>query len=374
MKVLIDIDIPFITGVIEPYAEVAYMKGNEIKKSDLSDVNALIIRTRTHCNRALLEGTPVKFIASATIGSDHVDLEYCRDNGIFFTNAAGCNAWGVVQHVMTALFTVSHLKNRQIMGSTVGIIGAGNVGERLAGTLEQFGFKVLRCDPPVKQMLETGIKPDDTRNQPDRSSLTPGDFQSMHEVIGQSDIVTLHLPLDNTTRGIVSQECFDIMKSGTIFINASRGEVLDEDALLGVSGKLGALILDVWAGEPFINRKLLDVADIATPHIAGYSLEGKINATVFSVNSFGLFFGLNELAGFKIDYPEPEELSSIDDSIEDTREWLFKLFYESYPIFDMDMKLRRDPGQFEQLRANYEYRREIPESLYHEISRKIKQL
>ena len=116
MKVLIDIDIPFIAGVIEPYAEVGYMKGNEIKKSDLSDVNALIIRTRTVCNRALLDGTPVKFIASATIGSDHVDLEYCRDNGIFFTNAAGCNAWGVVQHVMTALFTVSHLKNLQIMG------------------------------------------------------------------------------------------------------------------------------------------------------------------------------------------------------------------------------------------------------------------
>lgn len=273
---------------------------------------------------------------------------------------------------MTALFTVSHLKNLQIMGSKVGIIGVGNVGERLAGTMEHFGFKVLRCDPPVKQMLEAGIKPDDTRNQPDRSRLTPGDFQSMQEVIRESDIVTLHLPLDNSTRGIVNQDCFDIMKPGSIFINASRGEVINEKALLGASGKLGALILDVWAGEPYINTRLLDVADIATPHIAGYSLEGKINATIFSVNSFGQFFEINELAGFKIDYPVPEELSSMDDSIEDTREWLFRLFYESYPVFDMDMKLRRDPGQFEQLRANYEYRREIPESLYHEISRKIK--
>ncbi len=374
MKVLIDIDIPFIAGVIEPYAEVAYMKGNEIKKSDLLDVNALIIRTRTICNKALLDGTPVKFIASATIGSDHVDLEYCRDNGIFFTNAAGCNAWGVVQHVMTALFTVSHLKNRQIMGSTVGIIGAGNVGERLAGTMGLFGFKVLRCDPPVKEMLEIGSAPEKSVNKPNRSHLSPADFYSMYDVIRDSDIVTLHLPLDNTTRGIVGQECFDIMKPGSIFINASRGEVLDEQALFGALGKLGALILDVWAGEPLINRKLLDAADIATPHIAGYSLEGKINATVFSVNSFGLFFGFSELAGYIIDYPVPEELSSLDDMIEDVGEWLFKLFYESYPIFDMDMKLRSDPGQFEHLRANYEYRREIPESLYRIIANKIKQL
>jgi len=372
MKVLIDIDIPFIAGVIEPYAEVAYMKGNEIRKSDLSDVNALIIRTRTICNRALLDGTPVKFIASATIGSDHVDLEYCRDNGIFFANAAGCNAWGVVQHVMTALFTVSHLKNRQIMGSTVGIIGAGNVGERLAGTMELFGFKVLRCDPPVKELLEMGKMSGKHVSQPDRSHLSPADFYSMLDVIRASDIVTLHLPLDNTTRGIVGQDAFDIMKPGSIFINASRGEVLDEQALLGASGKLGALILDVWAGEPLINRKLLDAADIATPHIAGYSLEGKINATVFSVNSFGLFFGFSELAGYKIDYPVPEELSTLDDTIEDVGEWLFKLFYESYPIFDMDMKLRSDPGQFEHLRANYEYRREIPESLYRIISNRIK--
>ncbi|MDD3033760.1 MAG: 4-phosphoerythronate dehydrogenase [Bacteroidales bacterium] len=372
MKVLIDIDIPFLAGVIEPYAEVAYMKGNEIKKSDLSDVNALIIRTRTICNRALLNGTPVKFIASATIGSDHVDLDYCRYNGIFFTNAAGCNAWGVVQHVMTALFTVSHLKNLQIMGSTVGIIGAGNVGERLAGTMEHFGFKVLRCDPPVKKMLETGSVSEKSVNQPERNHLSSADFHSMHDVIKASDIVTLHLPLDISTRGIFGQECFNIMKPGTIFINASRGEVLDEHALFAALGKLGALILDVWAGEPDINRKLLDAADIATPHIAGYSLEGKINATVFSVNSFGRFFGFSELADFKIDYPVSEELSSFDDMIEDTREWLFKLFYESYPIFDMDMKLRSDPGQFEQLRAKYEYRREISESLYHEISRKIK--
>ncbi|MEA5005911.1 MAG: 4-phosphoerythronate dehydrogenase [Rikenellaceae bacterium] len=372
MKVLIDIDIPFIAGIIEPYADVAYKKGNEISRSDLVDVNALIIRTRTICNKALLEGTPVKFIASATIGSDHVDLEYCRSKGIFFTNAAGCNAWGVVQHVLTALFTVSHLKDLKVMGSTVGIIGAGNVGERLAGTMELLGFNVLRCDPPVKKMLETGDNPNYNKNQPARDHLNPGDFHSIYEVIKESDIVTLHLPLDMTTRGIVSQELFGLMKPGTIFINASRGEVINEQALLSGRSKLGALILDVWSKEPFINRELLSVTDIATPHIAGYSLEGKINATVFSVNSFGLFFGFNELADFKIDYPVYEEPSSLNVIIEDCREWLFKFFYESYPIFDMDKKLRNNPELFEQLRATYEYRREIPEVLYHNICQKIK--
>ncbi|MCK9627263.1 MAG: 4-phosphoerythronate dehydrogenase [Bacteroidales bacterium] len=372
MKVLIDIDIPFIAGIIEPYAEVEYKKGGEIKSSDLAGTDALIIRTRTICNKALLEGTPVKFIASATIGSDHVDLDYCRRKGIFFTNAAGCNAWGVVQHVLTALFTVSHLKNLKIMGSTVGIIGAGNVGERLAGIMTLLGFNVLRCDPPVQKRLESGDTHNDLINQPPRNHLSPKDFHSVNEVIRASDVVTLHLPLDMTTRGIVSHELFKLMNPGTIFINASRGEVIDEQALLSVRTKLGALILDVWAGEPFINRDLLSVADIATPHIAGYSLEGKINATVFSVNSFGLFFGFKELSGFKIDYPVYEEPSALNDIIEDNGEWLYRLFYESYPILDMDLKLRSNPDLFEQLRANYEYRREIPEVLYHNICRKIK--
>jgi len=374
MKVVIDIDIPFINGVLEPYATVVYKKGGEISREDIIDADALVIRTRTKCTQTLLEGSKVRFIASATIGSDHVDLDYCMANGIIFTNAAGCNALGVVQYILTAMYTIAHLKHITLEGMTVGVVGAGNVGERLSHTLELLGFKVMRCDPPVKQKLVDGYKPFPGRFVLQRENLRPDDYYELDEVIKASDIISLHLPLDRTTMGLFDQRCFSLIKRGAIFINASRGEVINEDALLSAIPSLSAVVLDVWAGEPDINRELQDNTDIGTPHIAGYSLEGKINATVMSVNSLGAFFGIESLREFDIEYP-PVEPSSLMESIsEDKQEWLFKLLYEYFPIYDLDILLRKDPKSFEALRGDYEYRRELSEDMYMSISKKIKSL
>jgi len=201
IKVVIDDDIPFIKGLLEPYANVFYYKGNCIGHNETKDTDALIIRTRTKCDASLLNGSKVKFIASATIGSDHVDLDYCRNNGIFFTNAAGCNAWAVVQYVLTAIFTIAKNKDIDLSNKTIGIIGAGNVGERLAGTCKSLGLKVLRCDPPIKELLEKNIRSLDAgRFAIDRSRLFAEDFLAIEEVVKKADILSLHIPLNLSTK------------------------------------------------------------------------------------------------------------------------------------------------------------------------------
>lgn len=350
MKVVVDSAIPFIKGVLEPYASVVYLKGSEISKSDVMDAQGLIIRTRTKCTSDFLSGSDIKFIASATIGKDHVDLEFCKRNNILFTNAAGCNSMGVVQYVLTALFSI---KGFDLQGKTIGIVGAGNIGERLARLAPAFGFNVLRCDPP----LENAIKSNSSvfKDDPLRNDLKLDDYFSLDYVLANSHIVTLHVPFEKSTADMANDSFFGSMQNGSIFINASRGEVVDEESLLHFRNKFAAVILDVWQGEPLINRYLLDVASIATPHIAGYSLEGKINATVMVVNSFGNFFNIGELSNFKIGYPLAPELPLVNDT--------GFLLREIFPIFETDSLLKGNPDLFEQIRNDYQYRREIPKSL-----------
>jgi len=365
IKVVVDDDIPFIKGVLEPYATVFYYRGNRIGSQEIKDADALIIRTRTKCDALLLNGSKVKFIASATIGSDHVDQDYCAENGISFTNAAGCNAWAVVQYVLTAIFTISANKGINLSDKKIGIIGAGNVGERLASTCESLGFKVFRCDPPVKKMLEENLNPfDKGRFSVDRSMLRPEDFYSMDEVIEKSDIITVHLPLISSTREILNNKVFSKIKPDTVFINSSRGEVLTEQALIDSRSKLAAILLDVWSNEPNINLKLLELADIATPHIAGYSLEGKINATVIAVNKFAGFFGIKELSGFNIDYPVQDEQSFNIDFDKASQKDFYMFLQKYFPIMEEDKKLRANPMEFESVRSRYLYRREITKEMY----------
>ncbi|MDD4058532.1 MAG: NAD(P)-dependent oxidoreductase, partial [Bacteroidales bacterium] len=209
IKVMVDSDIPFVKGLIEPFAEVEYVKGSEITRERVAESDALIIRTRTKCNSQLLEGTKVKFIASATIGSDHVDLEWCKRAGIFFTNAAGCNAWGVVQYVISAIFYLYDKLGESPQNKILGIVGAGNVGERLASLAQNIGMRVLRCDPPIKSMLEkdplffssavTALRDDVSPFKVDRSHLRSDDFFDLDYLLKSSDIVTLHVPLISST-------------------------------------------------------------------------------------------------------------------------------------------------------------------------------
>ena len=341
IKIVIDDAIPFIQGVFEPYAEVVYKGGKDICHDDLVDASALVTRTRTRCDKALLDGTAVKFIATATIGTDHIDHEYCDQAGIVVRNAAGCNAGGVMNYVFSALYGVASRKAIRLEGSTIGIVGVGNVGGRVDRMAGYLGFKVRRNDPP--RMASEG----------------PEGFCSLDELLQNSDVVTMHVPLDDTTRGMCDDSFFGKMRPGTIFINASRGEVVVDAALKRAIPKLGPVIIDTWNNEPDIDRELLGMVDIATPHIAGYSYQGKQNGTAASVRALARFFGFEKLYEF---FPktELESLEAVKLDLKGKRQGeITSAMQYNYPIFTDDFMFRMDPGAFESLRSHYQYRREF---------------
>ena len=341
IKIVIDDAIPFIQGVFEPYAEVVYKGGRDICREDLLDASALVIRTRTKCDADLLDGTAVKFIATATIGTDHIDHEYCDSKGIVVRNAAGCNAGGVMNYVFSALYGVASRKAIRLDGSKLGIVGVGNVGSRVDRVAGYLGFKVLKNDPP--RMAAEG----------------PEGFCSLDYLLQNSQVVTMHVPLDETTRGMCDDAFFEKMKPGTIFINASRGEVVDDDALKRAIPKLGPVIIDTWNHEPDIDRSLMEMVDIATPHIAGYSYQGKQNGTAASVRALARFFGFDKLYEF---FPktELESLEAVKLDFKGKRQGeITSALQYNYPIFTDDFMFRMDPGAFENLRSHYQYRREF---------------
>ncbi len=341
IKMVIDSAIPFIQGIFEPYADVAYLAGKDIVRDAVLEADALIVRTRTRCDAGLLEGTPVKFIATATIGMDHIDLPYCNSKGIIVRNSAGCNAGGVMNYVFSALYGAAARKAIRLDGDKIGIIGVGNVGKRVDSVAGALGFKVLKNDPP--RMAEEGME-----------GFCPLDY-----LLENAQVVTLHVPLNETTQGMADDEFFAKMKPGTIFINASRGEVVDDEALKRAIPKLGPVIIDTWNNEPDIDRELLEMVDIATPHIAGYSYQGKQNGTTAAVRAVARFFGIEPLYDF---FPKTEimALESIRLDLKGKKQGeIASVLQYNYPIFTDDFMLRMNPENFEQLRSNYKYRREF---------------
>lgn len=340
IKIIVDENIPFLDGVLEPYASVVRKCGSEIGPADVKDADALIIRTRTRCDAALLEGSRVSLIATATIGMDHIDLPYCLSRGIEVKNAAGCNAGGVMQYVFSALYGVAGHKGINLAGKTFGIVGVGNVGKRIEDMARYLGFNVLLCDPP--RALAEG----------------PDAFVSLEQLLAESDVVSMHTPLDDSTRGMANEDFFRSMKTGAVFINASRGEVVVDEALIEARPKLGAVILDTWNNEPDINLQLLDLVDIATPHIAGYSYEGKMNGTSMAVQAVARRFGLFQLYDFYPDAP-PADLPQKLSLQGKTQGEIAATLQYNYPIYTDDFFFRSSPGDFEKLRHDYSYRREI---------------
>lgn len=363
MKLVIDEDIPFIKGVFEPYGEVFYCNGAEINKRVIKDADGLIIRTRTKCTERLLEGSSVRFIASATIGTDHVDLPYCLSRGIHFSNAAGCNSLAVMQYVFTALFSLAGVGRFSLRYGpsafregvqTIGVIGVGNVGSKVAAFGEYLGFKILRNDPPREEAQREALKRGEIREE----EVAP--FCSIEKILGCSDIITLHVPLTETTENMADESFFSKMKNGALFINSSRGEVVEEKALIRNRDRLSALVLDVWRDEPVINGRLLSLTDIATPHIAGYSVEGKANGTLMVIEAAARHFGIGPLMGYKI----PEEaydpsLTPELDLIGKSYREIYRELYKIFPIFNLDKLLRENIGEFEKIRNNYNLRREF---------------
>lgn len=340
MKIVIDKAIPFINGVFEPYAETLYKNGPDIVRDDLLDADALITRSRTRCNAGLLDGTPVKIIATATIGTDHIDLPYCDANGIFCNTSSGSNAGGVMNYVFSALYGVAARKSILLSGATLGIVGGGNVGSRVAAMARTLGFRVLIYDPRNTTSSELGTVDLDT-------------------LLAESDIVSLHLKLTDSTRGIADAAFFERMKFGAIFINTAHGDLIVEENLLEAVPKLGAVVIDTWSGEPNINTDLVEAADIATPHIAGYSYQGKQQATMMSVRSVARFFGIEALYDF---FPEADvtglQAVKLDFHAKSQGEIASMMQY-NYPIFTDDFMFRINPSGFNVMRENYRLRREF---------------
>ena len=341
MKIVIDRMIPFLEGVFEPYAEVVYLKGEDIGHDDIVDADALVICTRTRCTASMLGGTQVKLISTATIGTDHIDLDYCRDRGIFVSNASGSNAGGVMNYVLSALYGVASRKSIKMDGFTLGVIGVGHVGSRVEACARELGFKVLRYDPP--RAAEEGNY----------------DFCSLDYLLENSNVVSMHLPLNDFTRGMANDEFFAKLRPGTIFINAANGELVVDQALKEAVPKLGAVIIDAWNNEPNVDKELISMVDIATPHIAGYSYQGKQRSTAAAVRTVARFFDIRPLLEF---FPETsvKELEAVKLDVRGKSQGqIASLFQYNYPIFIDDFMFRVNPDGFVGLREDYSYRREF---------------
>ena len=347
IKIIADNKIPFLEGALESVARVEYLPGAEISRSNLLDADALITRTRTKCNRELLEGTSIRFIATATIGYDHIDTDYCREKGIGWTNAPGCNSSSVEQYLVSTLLWLANYRSIDLKALSLGVVGVGNVGRKVAFAARALGMRVLLNDPP-RERAEGNAE-----------------FVSLEELKEHSDIITLHVPLNkgglDNTEHLVNREFLTHLKSGSILINSSRGGVVDEAALLeGIrSGKLSDVILDVFENEPAINRDLLEALSLATPHIAGYSLDGKANGTTMSVQAISRFFslGLDDWSPATMPAPQSPEILT-DASESELYELLWEVYNQSYDVSSDDQNLRNTPDRFEKLRGDYPFRRE----------------
>lgn len=329
MRVVIDRDIPFIRGVLEPYAEVRYERGGDISAQMLEGVDALIVRTRTRCNEALLAGSSVKFIATATIGTDHIDLDCCARHGIEVYNARGCNARGVLQWVAAALRHVVQGDGKRPEDYTLGVVGVGCVGSLVSEYARHWGFNVLGCDPPRKER-------------------EGGDFRPLEELVERCDILTFHTPLDGSTYHLLNEALIAKLRPEAVVLNASRGGVVDNVALVNSSHRY---LFDVWENEPHIEASVLAKSAIATPHVAGYSLQGKANATAMVINAIALRFELpiegwypDEVAPTKEQLVGWEQMCSSIDSY--------------YPISEESAYLKSHPEEFEKMRNSYAYRTE----------------
>ncbi|OGV33770.1 MAG: erythronate-4-phosphate dehydrogenase [Lentisphaerae bacterium GWF2_45_14] len=349
MKIVIDDKIPFIKGVLGKFADVVYLPGGKTTRADVMDADAVITRTRTDCSERLLSGSRVKFIATATIGYDHIDTAYCDSHGIKWTNAPGCNSSSVAQYITSAILNIAVRNNLKLDTMTLGVIGVGNVGSKVAKVGEALGMKVLLNDPPRA-----------------RGEGNAG-FSTLGEILSESDVVTCHVPLSSegadSTFHLANFTFFRTLRKKPFFINSSRGEVNDTAALVDAikSGKVAGAVVDVWEDEPDINGELLSLADIATPHIAGYSTDGKANGTSMSVRALAKFFGIKELIDwYPAGVPLPENtMIEVDHSGKSFEQATLETVSFSYNVLDDSRCLKKSPETFEKQRGDYPLRREF---------------
>ena len=271
MQVIIDKGIPFLEGVFPPEIEVLHLSPEEITSQSVRNADALIVRTRTYINRDLLQGSRVRFVATATIGFDHIDQDYCREAGIHWVSCPGCNAQAVCDYVEEAISSMKSGKT----DLTIGIIGYGHVGKLVANMAQSKGYRVLLSDPPL------------------------GIGSSLEELAPQCDVLTFHTPLthdgNHPTFHLCNAHILSLCKPDALIINAARGGVIDEQALIAQLSAVNCQLstaIDCWENEPHLNHQLLQLANLASFHIAGYSIEGKMRASEMCLEAFCKFFSL----------------------------------------------------------------------------------
>jgi erythronate-4-phosphate dehydrogenase len=278
MLIVADENIPLLDAFFAGFGEIRRVPGRSIDRATVEQADVLLVRSVTNVNRALLEGSKVRFVGTCTIGTDHLDLEYFNEAGITWSSAPGCNARGVVDYVLGSLMTLAEIEGVDLTKRTYGVIGAGEVGGRLINVLKGLGWNVKVCDPP-------------------RQATEGGDYVSFEQIIEQCDVISLHTPLtrsgDGATWHLFDQQRLQQLKPGAWLINAARGPVVDNAALREVLLEREDLqaVLDVWEAEPEVDVELAELCVLATPHIAGYSLDGKQRGTAQIYQAYCEFIG-----------------------------------------------------------------------------------
>lgn len=348
MKILVDENMPYARELFSRLGDVKAVPGRPIPLAELGDADALMVRSVTKVNETLLSGKTVKFVGTATAGTDHVDDAWLAQAGIGFSAAPGCNAIAVVEYVFSSLLMLGERDGFALKDRTVGIVGVGNVGGRLQKRLEALGIRTLLCDPP----------------RADRGD--EGDFRALDDLVEQADVITFHTPLfkDGPYKSLhLADEAFiRRLKPGTILINACRGPVVDNAALLKCleAGQELSVVLDVWEPEPDLNVALLNHVDVATAHIAGYTLEGKARGTTQVFEAYSAFIGNPQQVSLDSLLPAPEfgRLTLHGPLDESSLKRLVHLVYDVRRDDALLRKVAGIPGEFDKLRKNYLERRE----------------
>ncbi len=347
MLIVADDKIPFLKGVLEPHAEVVYLPGAAIGSDDLKNADGLIVRTRTKVNQSLLEGSKVRAVVSATIGTDHMDLAWLEENNIAWANAPGCNS-GSVKQYLSSVFATLEMNYFPLRGKTLGIVGVGKVGSKVAKVGAAFGMKVLLNDPPRAEH--------------------ESDFPNvdLNVLLQMSDVVTFHVPLiregEYATEYLLNDTTLLMMKRGSVLINSSRGEVVEQRVLMrGISsGLIERAILDVWENEPDISQEMQERLMIGTPHIAGYSVDGKANGTAAAVRFMSHQFGFGLENWQPSGLPEVGDMFlSVNDEDDRLNVKLAKAVFSTYDVTSDSLRLKEHPDNFETLRGSYPVRREF---------------
>ncbi|HMN48354.1 MAG TPA: 4-phosphoerythronate dehydrogenase [Ignavibacteriaceae bacterium] len=351
LNIIVDENIVFAKEAFALFGNVTLLSGREINNSILKDADILIVRSITKVDKELLKNTPVKFVGTATIGTDHIDLEYLKKNKIAFADAKGCNAYSVAEYLVVSLLNLSVRFNFTLKEKSIGIVGVGNVGSKVAKFADALGMKVLLNDPPLQRAGNNNS------------------FVSLDEILN-ADIITLHVPLNlsgiDRTYHLFDKKKLMELKDGTILINTSRGAVIKNQELLEIiDTKKLKVVLDVWENEPDINIDLLNKVIIGTPHIAGYSLEGKINGTKMIFDALADYLNLNISFNFTKEAPKNSLLSF--EKSETIEKDLDQIVSKIYPIQRDDKLLRKMLNMsreerikyFDLLRKDYPIRREF---------------